>query len=297
MFDLLNQGWVGTLIGLLGLLVGVAGLILYMKSKIGPRPACQMRSIRLIGKEEQELPTDVRILFQNTDVPRLTLTKIWFWNCGTETIRGTHVVEDDPLRCSFDKDDRILAIHVAAVTRLVNKFSAGLRHDGSNEVILTFDFLDPADGARVEILHTSKRRYPEILGTVRGVPKGIKQLTTKSTSTQALNRTMSQISRHKNVFFGVVFVLGLVLLILSVLPDAWLLPFRDALKEHPSTGLKAFRFMMLVFGVFYTLISLSSLMPRRRKYPPALDSDMEKKTDAEPANPPYSEPTVRSPQG
>jgi hypothetical protein len=62
MFDLLNQGWVGSVIGLLGLIVGVAGLYLYFKSKIGPRLACQMRSLRLIAKEEQELPSDVQIL-------------------------------------------------------------------------------------------------------------------------------------------------------------------------------------------------------------------------------------------
>jgi len=276
MLDLLSQGWVGTMIGLLGLVVGTVGLVLYMKSKIGPRPACQMRSIRLISKEKQELPSDVKILFQNTDVPRLTLTKIWFWNYGTETIRGNQVVEDDPLRCAFDATDRILTIHVAAVTRPVNKFSAIIRSNRKNEALLFFDFLDPNDGARIEILHTSKQKYPGVIGTIRGIPKGIKNVT--ATTSYTFDRTITRVLRRRNLIYSIALTVGLATLFLGMLPNSWLVAIRDTLKAHktPSDGLRVFRFAMLTVGVLYTLMPLTTILSRRRKYPMVLDSEADK---------------------
>jgi len=62
MFDFLNQGWCGSIIGIIGVVIGIIGLVLYRNSKIGARPSCQLKAIRLIGKDEQELPREVNIL-------------------------------------------------------------------------------------------------------------------------------------------------------------------------------------------------------------------------------------------
>jgi uncharacterized membrane protein len=42
---LFSQGWVGSLIGIIGLIIAY---LLYRASRIGPRPAYQSRAIRLI---------------------------------------------------------------------------------------------------------------------------------------------------------------------------------------------------------------------------------------------------------
>jgi len=114
-----------------------------------------MQSIRLIGKQEQGLPSDVQIKYKGEVVSRLTITKIWVWNNGKETIYGNRVVEDDPLRYRFDSDTQILQIYVLAGSRTVNKFNANISPNKKNEFLYTFDFLDPRDGALIEILHTN----------------------------------------------------------------------------------------------------------------------------------------------
>jgi len=45
-----NQGWVGSIIGLLGLSVGVIGLVLYFKGRIGARPTYQVDWMRLVER-------------------------------------------------------------------------------------------------------------------------------------------------------------------------------------------------------------------------------------------------------
>jgi hypothetical protein len=278
MFEFLNQGWVGSIIGLLGLVVGAIGLFLYYKSKIGSRPICQMRGLRLIGKEEQELPSEMKILYANSEVPRLTLTRIWFWNAGTETIEGSQVVQDDPIRFTFEKDDVILTANVAAHTRTINKCQISIPPERSNEAIVAFDFFDANDGVRIDLLHTSRNRYPIILGTIRGIPSGIKQLTT--TSTSRFDVKFMRILNQRTMMYGIALVLGVITLIAGLLPDAWLTAIGDALlysKNSTSSHIST-RIAFLIVGSLYTLMPLIALLSRRKRYPPALDdTDQEAK--------------------
>ena len=166
----LSQGWVGSLIGIISIVIAY---ILYRASRIGPRPVFQYRSINLIEKEKQALPSDVEIFFRGKKVSRLTKTYIIFWNSGKSTLYGKDIVDDDPLRFSFGKDAEILRARIPKITKKMNKFEARINPKSPNEVIINFDYLDPNDGAVIEILHTSIQRTPECKGTIRGVPKGI----------------------------------------------------------------------------------------------------------------------------
>ncbi|MCZ7385872.1 MAG: hypothetical protein O8C63_14165 [Candidatus Methanoperedens sp.] len=168
--DFFNQGWVGSVIGITGLVIA---FILYRASRIGPRPVYQLRALRLIGKEEQALPEEVEILFRGRSVPRLTKTHIILWNSGKAMLDGKNIVPDDPLRFEFRKGAQVLRSNVLKVTRESNKFTAMINSDSPNNVICNFDYLDAGDGAVIELLHTNEGRYPKIRGTIRGVPKGI----------------------------------------------------------------------------------------------------------------------------
>jgi hypothetical protein len=63
-WDLLNQSWFGSVLGIIGVLIGVVGLAvayyLYYASKIGARLVYQVKSSKLIG-HEQKLPEEVSI--------------------------------------------------------------------------------------------------------------------------------------------------------------------------------------------------------------------------------------------
>jgi len=69
------------------------------------------------------VPPEVEIRFKSRNIPRLTLTRIFLWNAGKETMRGNQIVRDDPLRCEFQLGDEVLKAQVGACTRKVNKWA------------------------------------------------------------------------------------------------------------------------------------------------------------------------------
>ena len=164
----LNGG--GALIGVIGLILT---LILYRASRIGPRPVFQCRALRIIEKDEKALRDKLEILFEGKSIPRLTETYIIFWNSGKAILDGEGIASDDPLRLKFSENAEVLRVRVLKVTRTANKFIAEINSSSQNEVIYSFDYLDPGDGATIEILHTAQERYPKVQGTIRGVPKGV----------------------------------------------------------------------------------------------------------------------------
>jgi len=271
MFEFLKWVWFSPLIGLSGLVVGVIGIILYRNSRIGALPTCQMKTHRLIGLSEQELPPNVKILFDGDPVPRLSVTHLYFWNRGKETIQGDQVVEDDSLRCVFQENDEILKAHIGAVTRDVNKWSVQIPKQAKHTARLSFDFLDPGDGVRLDLLHTSCDRYPSVLGTLRGIPKGVKDLT--SVARRSIAFSAEELMKKKNSLYGVALGLGLGLLIIGLLPAPWILGIAHFLKGDAPTTLRLMRFIFLIAGGIYTLMPIVSILEARKKYPVVLDKD------------------------
>jgi hypothetical protein len=278
MIEFLNQGWFGSVVGLLGLIVGVVGLVLYLKSKIGARPMCLLKTLRLLGRSEQRLPPQVQVLFEEANVPRLNLTHVYLWNGGQETIHGSQIVQDDPLRCVFEESDdggQILKADVANVTRLVNKFVVQVASDQRNEAVLSFDFLDPGDGVRIELLHTSTARYPKVLGTLRGIPRGVILLTGPSRS--FFDSLPIIIRKHRLLFYYIALAFGILSIVAGMLPSELLQRFAESLDRKASPGasdsLHALRFAFLITGGLYTLLPVWGLLARRKKYPAALDED------------------------
>ena len=166
----LSQGWVGSLIGLIGLVIA---FLLYRASRVGPRPVYHTQALRLIGREEQALPEEVTVLFRDKKVERLTKTYIILWNSGKATVNGENIVVEDPLRLEFSEDSEVLSARVLNFTRRANNFTVNINPRCPNQVICSFDYLDAGDGAAIELLHTDEKRYPKVQGSIRGIPKGL----------------------------------------------------------------------------------------------------------------------------
>ncbi len=166
----LSGGWVGAIIGLVGIIVG---FLLYRASRVGSRPVFQVRTMRLIGGREQSLPEEVEIFFKGRSVPRLSKTYVVLWNSGNATLNGEDIVTDDVLRFEFNQNAEVLTVGIPKRTREANKFRAAIDATSRNNVGYAFDFLDPGDGAVMELLHTDQKYSPKMKGTIRGVPKGV----------------------------------------------------------------------------------------------------------------------------
>ena len=171
--DFLAPGWVGSIIGIGSVVVA---LILYFKSRQRTNLSYSYCGDRLLGLTTEGLPAEITMQYRGENIPRLTRSLLVFWNSGDKTLVEADIVKGDPLRLSVGTDGEILSISILKSSREVNEISITRSQANNYEADLTFGFLDSLDGAVVEILHTSEYRLPRFTGTLRGLPKGMKDL-------------------------------------------------------------------------------------------------------------------------
>jgi len=275
MFDFLNQSWFGSLVGLLGFILGIVGILLWRNSKIGARPKCQMKSFKLIGKKSQELPSEVDILFKGNSVGRLTLTKIYIWNAGKLTLNGSQIVEADPLRCEVEETESILKADVAAITRKVNNVTVAKHENKQNVAFFNFDYLDPGDGARIDLLHTSEKQYLHLKGCIRGIPGGIKDH--KLTLPAYLEKCFKMIYQNISLLYIIALIMGVAVFMIGLFPDEVLSALSSSKERAGTDGFMRFRITMFVLAALYIILPVSLLLSRRKMYPGSLDYDLGEK--------------------
>jgi hypothetical protein len=210
---------------------------------------------------------DVEILYRGKHVDRLTRSDIIFWNSGKQTLYGSDIVADDAVRCELSPDALALEVRIIKCTRDANKFTARIDDNSQNRVILSFDYLDPQDGAVIELLHTDSVRDPCVKGTIRGVPKGMSDRG-RLTFESPIDRTTLRIPRTRK--FARSAMIGI--LVAGVISIASALGASDRLLTSAENQGHTFslRLVLLITGVIYILFGGFILFNFRRKYPKTL---------------------------
>ena len=205
MQEFLSQGWVGTIVGIVGITLAV---FFYWRSQIVGVITLQSHDVSMIG--DSAVFTDgVEVRYRGTPVPRITSSTVWMWNAGRKTVEGSKIVTHDPLQLRFDGE--ILNVRIRKVTRDVLRFTAHASEEASRMVHWGFDFLDPGDGCVFEVFHTGSAKVPECTGTIIGLPKGIQ--------CQPRERSFASTSRWKKRTFlllGLPASGGLLILVLAM---------------------------------------------------------------------------------
>ncbi len=262
----LNPQWLGPLIGLIGLLLAYA---YYRRSRIGARMVYQRRGLHLIGRAQQALPDEVEISFKGLKVPRLTSTHVVMWNAGRATIRQNDVVSADPVRFIFSEGAEVLRVRTVSVTRPTIAFEASRRANTVNEVLCTFDYLDPGDGAVVEILHTGEKRFPDVGGTVRGIPEGLRDWgqipRRREASVPFFRARRFPIAAIMGVAMAVGVGIGLYALLQPVLRS------RFSSVVGPMSAKE--RLLAATIGLIYAIPPATGLWVSRRRFPKKLRVD------------------------
>lgn len=276
LFNILSKGWVGSILGIIGILLGIVGLISFRRSKSRPRPSIQKHSMRIVGKEDSEIADDLDIRFRGTKVDRLSRTLIMFWNAGYQTINGSDVVTDDPIRFQFSERATILSAKIAARTRNVNNVTIQKRSAEENVALLSFEFLDTNDGVTIEFLHTDAKPFPLIAGTIKGVPSGIVD---RGPFLGGLGLPgYHPHFRHRkplSIVLYVIIAIGIGALAFGLLPTAayeYLGNLSGIEGDDPSTaeGDTSPRWSLIVVGLSYTIGAGIVLWAGRRRYPKVL---------------------------
>lgn len=239
-----SQPWIGSVAGIIGIAVGIVGLILYRASRIGSRLVYQLRVIRLLGTEEQELPHFIQVMYHGFNIQRLTKVYVILWNAGNATLDSDKIVPNDPLRLQINNGEAI-SVSISKTTREANNFRVDAHPGSSTEKVIRFDYLDPGDGAVIELLHTGRARYPKIRGTIRGSPRGpLNWGTTPSRYTEP----------------GLMFcALGAVMFLIGIIQPLYTL-------IYTYLG----RISVLVMGAAFLLVGVSTTLRSRKRFPKSL---------------------------
>jgi hypothetical protein len=166
-FKLFDQSWFGLLISTA---LAIYSVVLTIRMASRQQLSFVTSEGSVLEPTHPSWKDDLKILYKDLEIPRLTAARLGIWNSGNSTIYGNQIVEDDLLRFEVDKDARILTFHVSSYSRRVVKPVTERLGDGS--VSVGFDFLDPGDGFVVFVAHTSPLNSIRSAGTVRGLVAG-----------------------------------------------------------------------------------------------------------------------------
>jgi hypothetical protein len=168
MLDNLHQTplfqWSGWIFGFLGF---VLAIVFYLLSRKEKKPWWTIHSTNMIkgfAKKVQNL----EIKFAGKEVENLTVSKIYFWNAGRETINTADISEADPLRIVARNDAQILDVKVLKENKPASRFLVSTNAE-RNQYYLSFDFLDKDWGAVIQVIHTGvKSADVGVVGSIRG---------------------------------------------------------------------------------------------------------------------------------
>ncbi len=172
-WQLLQQISTNPFWGLGGFLVGIIAIIIavifFLRSQKARKPTFFIKSYNLLSDFSSKLDK-LQILYGNTGIKNLTVSRIAFWNDGAETIEASNIVEADPLRIEGGGDCDILDAYIIQENNKANKFKVELAN--SKLVKILFDYLDKGEGGVIQLIHTGKGSSEiELKGLVKGAGK------------------------------------------------------------------------------------------------------------------------------
>ena len=151
----------------LSLTIGVIGVILTLRSMRAKRPTWSIHSHNLVSAAAAALP-ELDIRYGDRKAENLTVSRIAFWNGGTETIGGQDIAEADPLRVVASGRAELLEVGIIKANSPANRFAVTKVEDGKAAKV-AFDFLDRGHGAVIQAIHTGiSSEDLHVEGTVKG---------------------------------------------------------------------------------------------------------------------------------
>jgi hypothetical protein len=168
---------IGTYVSVIDIVRGidiVHWIVPYMLNRQGgPSLVYRSGGARLLGGLHTELPPALALTVCGVQVRTLTKSILALWNDGATTIRGTDIVDHDPLRIECVNGGRILYNEIARATRPANRVELAFDESHPGSLHCWFDYLDQGDGVIVELWHTGVDVRLAVRGSVRGLPNGV----------------------------------------------------------------------------------------------------------------------------
>jgi hypothetical protein len=263
--------------------IGVAVYFFLKRDKEG-EPSYQVDSWTVLADEGDLVPREVTFYFEKNKINRLVKEKIFFWNNGNGVLCGDHITEKEPLKIVVDADTTVLMYDVVTCTNSASDFAVK-KSEQSNELILTYSYLEPEDGAVIEVWHDGKQSDIAVCGKIKGLPKGVKRFTDRQEmvlppflKTRRPLKTRKQMRRLLQFLMGfcsIVFIfVGILSLFLADLEadyEGILSVVLSIFRSEIVTDEKTSGGIYIISGIIYAFFSFSLWFARHKPYPKALD--------------------------
>lgn len=201
-------------------------------------------------------------------VENLTKIEIVFWNEGKDTLKNENIVIDDPLLIKFSNDTIILSAKIIKQTRDINKSYIQISKTNPNIAYFGFDYLDQNDGMIFEVIHTDINIYPEIMGTIKGIPEGIQNFGQVDlfNSKNCKNKITCLLNSRWLLSLLMSFI-GVFLILTGVYPSILETVQSYSILNSSNTYIRVF---FIFIGVFYFAFSVLLFLQKRKRFPKKL---------------------------
>jgi hypothetical protein len=163
-----------TVLGIIGTVIGVIGLIaayyFYRKSIKGKEPCWMIFSNNLISGVESKFD-GINVIYKGQKVKNVTVSKVYFWNKGSDTIVAEDIQTRNPLVIESLGGAKILEAKILSANSMSTQFKVTLLRE-KYKCKMHFNYLDKNQGAVIQIIHTGKSSESlRVVGDIRGVTK------------------------------------------------------------------------------------------------------------------------------
>ncbi|TGP82069.1 hypothetical protein EN870_07590 [bacterium M00.F.Ca.ET.227.01.1.1] len=261
-----NQGWVGVLVGAIGIAVAIYTIFRRTKGRL----LYQQTSIRLLDAGRNSVLDSVSVLYGDKKVPRVSLTHVAIWNSGRSAVRSTDVSEHGPIKFELNGDGEILDATIVASSVPENN-PTFIISDDRKSFLLNFSFLNPKQGFIVRTIHTADKSDVLIGGTLIDLPAIGNAGRLGMPSTRNFGGNKDVLVSTSKTFVGLyLLIIGVALIVLGTF-------FRDYMTVVDQTMFalsQAYGWLLgIVMGVPMILGSLL-LLASRRAPPDALIAEL-----------------------
>jgi hypothetical protein len=144
------------LLAFISLVLGLAGLfaayIFYKKSLRLKLPTYTVYTNNLVQNAVSQM-SGLEIAYKSHRVSALSVSKIVFWNAGSETLDSSDIVTANPLRVCCEGDVQLLDAEVLLANNKSSQLTVEVANSG-NEAFIGFGYLDKNQGGVIQVVHT-----------------------------------------------------------------------------------------------------------------------------------------------
>lgn len=159
-------------IAVAGIVIGVVTSYIFYRIQKRRRELCWSIDSTSLIKGYSSLFEKLEIQYGGQKIENLTVSKIVFWNNGNETIDGKDIAIPPFILPRDTTNTEILDAKIIKTSTIGNRFEIRKKSDDPI-LFLHFAYLDPQQGAVVQVIHTGISILPLV---VDGEVKGVKEI-------------------------------------------------------------------------------------------------------------------------